>query len=523
MACSLGLPAGASAHALLLSSTPQNQTAVDTAPANVVLTFSESVKVVSTQVLGAKRVDAGRATTSQGDTVVTIPLQAGIPNGAYSASYRVVSADGHVIDGSIVFSVGVGTSPAGAPAGTVGGASSTADAAAVIARWLHLGALLVLLGLCTFVLTAWPAITSGAADGEAFPRAAARAAWLAVAVFAVGAVAALPIYIWQTGLDASDALATRTAQTDLARVGLLPLLAVVPVAVARAAPRLLAASLAVLAILALLPGLGGHPSTAADAPLAVAVDWVHVLGAGIWSGGVLALGIAVVALRAATDADLGAHTRRAVRAFGPQALVGTGLLTLTGVLAAWRELGGLDGLPDVLDSRWGVALVAKTLLACAAGGIGLLIRRGLATPDGSVRAEATLLGLVVGASALLVGLAPPRPAIAARVPQSFSTVLEAGPEEVFLSVSPVQAGIPAELHLVAVVANTGQPASLVADATVKLDGPGMKDTTVPLTKLAPAHWTALTMLPRAGQYTFSLDLRRGEFDVDQASATVVVP
>lgn len=115
----LGTAVGAHAHSELLSSSPADGEALDVPPANVTLQFNEAISPAGLQVVAQG--PQGPVTLGtpiiEGASVIT-PWPADAPGGDYRFAYRVVSADGHPIDGSISFSYAAGaTSPdAGASA-----------------------------------------------------------------------------------------------------------------------------------------------------------------------------------------------------------------------------------------------------------------------------------------------------------------------------------------------------------------------------------------------------------------------
>lgn len=123
----LGTALPAAAHDELASSSPEAGAALTAAPNEVVLTFSGEVLAdgavaVVRDPSGTDR--AGGAPEVLAGTV-TIPLQAGLANGAYEVQWRVVSADGHPISGTIPFtlaaaapSTAVTTPPSAAPTPT---------------------------------------------------------------------------------------------------------------------------------------------------------------------------------------------------------------------------------------------------------------------------------------------------------------------------------------------------------------------------------------------------------------------
>lgn len=98
--------APASAHDSLLASTPADGTVLDVAPEEIVLEMSAVAIELGTEI---QVLDSGQSNVAAGppvvaDRFVTVPL-GGIGPGAYAVVWRVVSSDGHPIEGSFEFSV----------------------------------------------------------------------------------------------------------------------------------------------------------------------------------------------------------------------------------------------------------------------------------------------------------------------------------------------------------------------------------------------------------------------------------
>lgn len=121
----LGAPA-ALAHDHLLSSDPGDGASVQTAPSAITLEFSDSPQPVSPRV----RVTAADGTVvadgepSIDGTRVSLPLPQGTPTGRMTVQWRVVSHDGHPIEGTFGFDVAQGSAPVAA------GATPSASASA---------------------------------------------------------------------------------------------------------------------------------------------------------------------------------------------------------------------------------------------------------------------------------------------------------------------------------------------------------------------------------------------------------
>lgn len=136
--------APARAHAELEASDPQDGATLAVAPTDLTFTFGEDIlpegnAVTLTDVASDARLEVGPVEV-EGDTV-SVSWPQSSPAGEFRAAYRVVSADGHPIDGTISFTVeqAVGaleaspgsTSPAaGPPAASAGPAPESASPAA---------------------------------------------------------------------------------------------------------------------------------------------------------------------------------------------------------------------------------------------------------------------------------------------------------------------------------------------------------------------------------------------------------
>jgi methionine-rich copper-binding protein CopC len=104
-------PAGlANAHSELISSDPPADSVVDTLPNSIVLTFSEKVLQLANANQVVVKDESGSEITA-GDLQieggqVTAFLNGVTSHGEVSVGYRVVSADGHPIEGAFKFWVG---------------------------------------------------------------------------------------------------------------------------------------------------------------------------------------------------------------------------------------------------------------------------------------------------------------------------------------------------------------------------------------------------------------------------------
>ena len=97
------------AHSALVSSVPAADATVVDFPMEVVLNFNEELMIVGDENPNKVEVFDSQGALVSGGTVVkgaSIAAPVGIVgNGAFSVKYRVVSKDGHVVEGSYGFNV----------------------------------------------------------------------------------------------------------------------------------------------------------------------------------------------------------------------------------------------------------------------------------------------------------------------------------------------------------------------------------------------------------------------------------
>ncbi|WP_329010670.1 copper resistance protein CopC [Micromonospora rifamycinica] len=107
----------ARAHNSLTSASPAREATLPSAPTEITLEFLARLDPAFTTIV---LTDGTKRRVPTGDPVVTgtkstVQLTDTLPNGTYTVAYRVVSADGHPVQGSYPFTV---ADPAGAAAPT---------------------------------------------------------------------------------------------------------------------------------------------------------------------------------------------------------------------------------------------------------------------------------------------------------------------------------------------------------------------------------------------------------------------
>ena len=433
----LGATASAAlAHASLQAASPAPGERLQDPPSRVVLVFSEPLNAALSEARvyqgrGGRAVPASQRVVDRRRLVLT-PASP-LPSGAYRVLWRSVStADGHPLEGSLVFGVRVTATGAASlhasPFSRGGWVRTAARTALYLVLLLFAGALLVqaLIGRRgeSWLAPAGLRARSAQLDVDA-ARATARARSLTddVGVLTLGlaALAASVEAFTAAGRASAAALADYllAGPAGAARIGILACVALA-LALARGWPRL--AGLAAVGALACVSA-SGHADSASPRAGALAADLVHLGAGAVWLGGAGML----VAVWWPLLRGGGHATRRAVAAdvlpvFGSVALPPFVVVVATGVVNAVIELGAPG--PQWLTG-YGLVLLVKIALVVAAAVVAHTHARRLRPrliaanphPDRRLerrhwrllRAEPLLAVAIVTAAAVLVSFPlPPR-------------------------------------------------------------------------------------------------------------------
>jgi copper transport protein len=100
----------ASAHASLAVVEPRDGAVLEEAPKRVELRFNEKVTAGAVHLIDGSGKLRDDAVVDARDEAITVTVPRDLPQGTSIVSYRVISADGHPVAGSVTFSVGAPTS-----------------------------------------------------------------------------------------------------------------------------------------------------------------------------------------------------------------------------------------------------------------------------------------------------------------------------------------------------------------------------------------------------------------------------
>jgi copper transport protein len=410
-AVALVLPSAALAHVTLESAEPATQSRVESPPTEIRLRFNQPVTVTSNavQVLAPDgTILSGTAQVEDDGFVVVAPVSRLIRGLGYTVRWRVIGSDGHSPAGVYTFGVGVAAPP---PTEAVGSSGTTWRDD--VARWALFGALALLLG----PLVVRMVILKGPVPEILERRLHLTGVVAAFLVVDVGIVAFV--------LRASNALQLPLADlpygdlqpfAEKTRFGIAFLVMTVGFGVIAALLLVswifdrvelrwpaLALSLALVSSLS----LSGHQATEPNSSwLSELADWLHLVAASIWVGGVTTLALLVWPLAPALR-------RRAFLGFARLAVVLVGATVLAG---GYLALVRLPEISDLWETQYGRFLLLKmgiVALALAWGAVHhLVVRPRLEAGDDvdvgpSLIGETTVAFAVLLAAAMLTNVAPP--------------------------------------------------------------------------------------------------------------------
>lgn len=433
----LAASAPAAAHADFITSTPAPYDIWNVAPAYVSVTVSEAVQPGSPRIIVTNgtnaNVTSGPTQLSASDpTTFSVHLLSGIGPSVYTVTWSVISADdGHLTAGTFYFMVAYRNGTLPGPFPRTGALIQEQpippwDVALEGANFLGFA---IAFGSTLVVALLWSPVASADAGAGGKPPQQGFRELLGFARLGCLVFAAAAAGLWAEnvilappadpgGWVGSTYLISEVSQAVLGLVMALLLTHLLrrpglttgmDPAVWELLPALFLGFLVILAEAA-----SSHSATsAAWWPLGPVADAIHLYGAALWAGGLLALLRVSARLREPTDPEFSIGL---LRAFSRLALLGVGLVVSAGAVLAVVLVGSLDAF---ISSGYGWVVLAKTALLAPLVALGAWNRRllgqepkGDATPDHVarvsrvVRAEAVLGAAILILAGLLATMNP---------------------------------------------------------------------------------------------------------------------
>lgn len=499
----------ASAHAVLVASSPADGARVDRSPGQVSLTFDEAVGLIpgAERVIGldGTRADTGDVRLTEGGRTIVIALRPALANGTYSASWRVVSADTHIVSGSIRFGVGAAPSDvvvAGPPVRT-----RSLDDTAAVAQGIVYAGIVLGFGVAAVARCLWPWTRR-----RTPVRVLIRIGW---GLCLAGTLAQLLLMgpradnVGWSGVAHFDGFGD-SVNSHIGRVLLTrtALLIVLSAAAWTRRRHCSAGALACGAGVLVTVALTGHEAVGSDVWVATTSAVVHLGAMAVWLGGLTVLALVVLPrIRLSDRVPIGYLTRWSRTAF-----CCVGLLIVTGEYQAWRQI---QPVPSLWSTHYGVVLLIKLALVAVMLGSAWWAQRQIAgrgerSPAQRFAAVGRSVGIetlvAVGVLAVTTLLVSEPPALTTYGPPVTAT-------------APVGPGTSARIHVdttrrgreaitLAVLDATGKPIPVPSiQAVLSSDDAGIAALTVTLQRnpADPTRWSSTgAVVPLPGEWKLAL-------------------
>ena len=560
------------AHAELVRSDPADNSAMVKAPDTVRLWFSEPVApgFTGARILNEhdRPVPGVLVHIDASDPTLLVLKLPALPDGVYTVAFTALSAaDGHTTQGHIAFKIGAGPALEGGAAGT------EVSWPEVVLRWLDFAAQAGVIGALAVAVVLLRPMSAGGTDAPIARGRRRVLAWGAACALLAVIVGAVSLYRQagqlaealpgnqpaSVGVLALQLLVTtRAGQFWVGRLVLLIVIGLELLALSLlgepALRRALRPTGLILGLMAAgvvaATAISGHASDLApNAWLAVLVNWAHLLAAGLWVGGLLALAVGLLPLlwqRPGTPV-FAEVAQAGWGPFGRMAALSVATLFATGLYNTGREVASLDAL---LTTLYGRTLIAKVAVVLAVGAIGLfnsmLLHPAVAAPaarllhrpkgwrplslarlPGLIMAEVSLGLVVLLLTGLLTSTAPPHGAGFDPQPatKSAASALQATADDLQVSLS-AEPNLPGDNRLTIRVTPSAAASPEILRVIVRFTylAQRMGETSVDAPQVSPGLYELSgSQLSLSGPWQVSVAVRRKGVEDSAAHFTWTVP
>ncbi|MER9656727.1 copper resistance CopC/CopD family protein [Mesorhizobium sp. M0152] len=500
------------AHAALIKTDPADGAVLAQGPAQFSLTFTEPVSPLVLTLVKPDGTPVPLTGFRLSEQTVEIDNPEQLKPGTHVLSWRVMSADGHPVGGSLLFSIGAASQP---PA-----ASEAVDRPLRSAIWI--GKLFLYIGLFLGVGGAF-ALAWLAGDGRAGSR-------FATAAILCGLLAA-PLSLGLQGLDALGAPLSHLAQAVIWRTGLdtsfgstvlVALIALGLGLMSLAGPRTTARPFAIagLAAVGIALAVSGHASAAEPQWLTRPMVFLHGVGIAFWAGALVPLGLALKG----KSAEAGLFLRRFSRMILPVVAV----LAAAGIVLAVVQVQTPMALVDTAYGR--LLLIKLGLLVFLFTLAGVNRWRLTASAEAGVTEVRRRLSRSIGVEMLIVlaifGVAagwrftPPPRALAIAAAQPVSVHIHALKAMADLSITPGHAG-PVVASMIIMTGDFGPLDAKEVTLVLSKPDSGIEPLKRAVTKSGDGSWRVDNLvIPVAGKWTVRLDILVSDFEMVKIEAPV---
>ncbi|MFB5197126.1 copper resistance protein CopC [Neobacillus sp. KR4-4] len=400
-------PSISSAHAYIKKSTPLENETVEKAPSEVMIKFDESIQPAfnSIKVFDSEgnRVDKknGRIDPKQ-PSILTSGLKNGLPDGSYRIKWKVVSSDGHPVEGVIPFQVGDEGQNSATSNKVTKGYKPKADL--IVIRWLQYFSNACYVGLIFFYMMV---MSYKLREIESVEKKFRRLINASLTLLFFSLLLSLPLQASiESGFPWSEVFSfplienvlmnTSYGHSWIIQIALLITLVLLTsfMGMAESTKRIILWACFILgSALLWTKSMTSHAASQSNQFLPIAMDFLHLFGASIWIGSLIGF-IGFLSLRKNTDFKQ--DYLRMIKNFSKWGLIIVLLLTCTGIYSSLLYIPNLSAL---VQTTYGQVLIGKVslfvLMVVLAGVNFLKGKRGTAKGLGTPIKGELLTGLII--------------------------------------------------------------------------------------------------------------------------------
>lgn len=359
-----------SAHAYIKKSTPLENEVLEHAPKAIMIQFDETIQPAFNSIKvfdsDGKRVDKknGRIDPKQ-PSILRSGLKQNLPDGTYRVKWKVVSSDGHPVEGVIPFQIGAEEQGSAVFQKETKGYTPKADL--IIIRWLQYISNACYVGLIFFYMVILP---KGYRQNSSVNKLFLRLLTMSFALLFISILLSLPLQTTiESGLPWSQVFSfqlfenvlTNTAfgQAWIYQAAILVTLALITSFIGKpeSTKKVILWACSGLGITLLLTkALTSHAAAQTNQLVTISMDFLHLLAASIWIGSLIGF---VVLLPWRKNEETKQDYLQMIKRFSKWGIILVILLTFTGVFGSLLYIPNLSSL---FQTNYGKVLVFKVIL-----------------------------------------------------------------------------------------------------------------------------------------------------------------
>jgi len=365
-------PSISCAHAYIKKSTPFENEVIKKAPKKVTILFDEPIQKVfnSIQVFDSQgnRVDQknGRINPQQ-PAVLEVGLNKNLQNGIYRIEWKVISNDGHPVQGVIPFQIGAASTQQNQQVIHNQTKGYTPQADLIIIRWIQYISNACYIGLFFFLLLVVPKETG---QDETIGQTIVKLIRLSFLFLCLSILLSLPL---QATIETSSSwssvftfqklqdIITNTVfgQNWLVQIAILFILAITTILLKASKTKRLSISCLSFAFglgLLMTKALTSHAASSTNKFLMVSLDFIHLLSASLWIGSLIGI-VALLPMSRRTETK--PLYIEIIRRFWKWGIIFVLLLAVTGSL---ESLSYFPNFSSLFHTEYGKVLCSKVIL-----------------------------------------------------------------------------------------------------------------------------------------------------------------